>query len=167
MWKKLCYCEEEKIVYMGMWGLAISLSLPRKKHCGEQNRSSMSKNLCDGQLRAGYWFPASSAVVKHQLVCRPEISIKMPSNSVKCLTLIISWSVGLVFRALKHIGNNDQWWKWKLARVAEVAILVDLSFFMPCVPGYYREVPARCGESHISGTKKIIYCQGSQIKLDR
>ena len=91
-----------------MCGLAIPLSLPRKKHCGEQNRSSMSKNLCDGQLRAGYWFPASSAVVKHQLVCRPEISIKMPSNSVKCLTLIISWSVGLVFRALKHIGNNDQ-----------------------------------------------------------
>ena len=40
--------------------------------------------------------------------------------------------------------------KWKLATVAEVAILVDLSFFMPCVPGYYREVPARCGESHIS-----------------
>ena len=136
--------------------IVISKTLRRTKW------TSMSKNLCDGQLRAGYWFPASSAVVKHQLVCRPEISIKMPSNSVKCLTLIISWSVGLVFRALKHIGNNDQWWKWKLARVAEVAILVDLSFFMPCVPGYYREVPARCGESHISakGTKKNIYFQG-------
>ena len=62
----------------------------------------MSKNLCDGQLRAGYWFPPGSAVVEHQLVCRPEISIKMPINSVKCLSLIISWSVGLVFRALKY-----------------------------------------------------------------
>ena len=102
MWKKLCYCEEEKIVYMGMCGLAISLSLPRKKHCGKQNRSSMSKNLCDGQLRAGYWFPPSSAVVEHQLVCWPEISIKMSSTCLKCLTLIISWSAGLVIRALEH-----------------------------------------------------------------